>query len=42
LHQLITRDFFTHPSYSQLTLHNDLALVHLPEKVITSFLQKKF
>merc|ERR1712098_887036 len=26
-------DFFTHPRYSQITLHNDLALVHLPEKV---------
>ena len=31
--ELVTRDFFTHPRYSQITLHNDLALVHLPEKV---------
>jgi secreted trypsin-like serine protease len=31
--ELTTRDFFTHPSYSTLTLHNDLALVHLPNKV---------
>jgi len=31
--ELTTRDFFTHPSYSTITLHNDLALVHLPEKV---------
>jgi len=31
--ELITRDFFTHESYSQFNLHNDLALVHLPEPV---------
>jgi len=31
--ELITRDFFTHEKYSQITLHNDLALVHLPEPV---------
>ena len=31
--ELVTRDFFTHEKYSQITLHNDLALVHLPEKV---------
>jgi len=31
--ELVTRDFFTHPRYSQITLHNDLALVHLPQKV---------
>jgi len=30
---LVTRDFFTHPRYNQILLHNDLALVHLPEKV---------
>merc|ERR1711892_1415662 len=31
--ELVTRDFFTHEKYSQITLHNDLALVHLPEAV---------
>jgi len=31
--ELTTRDFFTHEKYSQITLHNDIALVHLPEKV---------
>merc|ERR1712121_599358 len=31
--ELTTRDFFTHPKWSQFTLHNDLALVHVPEKV---------
>merc|ERR1712240_874572 len=31
--ELVTRDFFTHPKYSSLTIHNDLALVHLPQKV---------
>ena len=31
--QLVTRDFFTHEKYNTLNLHNDLALVHLPEKV---------
>lgn len=29
----VTRDFFTHEKYSTITLHNDLALVHLPEPV---------
>jgi len=28
--EVTSTDFFTHPQYSQLTLHNDLALVHLP------------
>ena len=27
---MVTTDFFTHPDYNQLILHNDLALVHLP------------
>jgi secreted trypsin-like serine protease len=31
--ELVTRDFFTHEKYNTLNLHNDLALVHLPEKV---------
>jgi len=31
--ELTSTDFFTHPKYSALTVHNDLALVHLPEKV---------
>lgn len=31
--ELVTRDFFTHERYNQIVLHNDLALVHLPEKV---------
>ena len=31
--ELVTRDFFTHERYSQIKLHNDLAIVHLPEKV---------
>jgi len=31
--ELVTRDFFTHPKYSSFNIHNDLALVHLPEKV---------
>ena len=31
--ELTTTDFFTHPQYSTITLHNDLALVHLPTKV---------
>ena len=29
----MTTDFFTHPKYNQLVLHNDLALVHLPYAV---------
>merc|ERR1712083_848958 len=31
--ELVTRDFFTHEKYSQVTLHNDIALVHLPQSV---------
>jgi len=31
--ELTTTDFFTHPNYNTFTLHNDLALVHLPVKV---------
>jgi len=31
--ELVTTDFFTHERYSQFNLHNDLALVHLPERV---------
>jgi len=28
-----TTDFFHHPDYSQITLHNDLALIHLPQAI---------
>jgi len=28
--ELTTTDFFTHPNYNQIILHNDIALVHLP------------
>jgi len=31
--EVITRDFFTHENYNTINLHNDLALVHLPEPV---------
>jgi len=31
--ELTTTDFFTHPQWSQINLHNDLALVHLPQAV---------
>jgi len=31
--ELTTTDFFTHPGWSQISLHNDLALVHLPQPV---------
>ena len=29
--ELTTNDFFTHPSWNPLVIHNDLALVHLPQ-----------
>merc|ERR1719348_333261 len=31
--ELTTTDFFTHPEYNSYNIHNDLALVHLPQKV---------
>jgi hypothetical protein len=31
--ELTTTDFFTHPDYNTFNLHNDLALVHLPQPV---------
>merc|ERR1712088_54732 len=31
--EITTTDFFTHPGWSQISIHNDLALVHLPEPV---------
>jgi len=31
--ELRTTEFFTHPKWSTFNLHNDLALVHLPQKV---------
>jgi len=34
--EIVTRDFFTHPKWSSFNIHNDLALVHLPEKVTFS------
>merc|ERR1719431_1857896 len=31
--EIETRDFFTHENYSPTTIHNDIALVHLPYAV---------
>jgi len=31
--EITTTDFFTHPGWSQISIHNDLALIHLPEPV---------
>jgi len=31
--ELTTTDFFTHPDWSQMNIHNDLALIHLPQAI---------
>lgn len=31
--EVISTDFFTHPDYNQISIHNDLALIHLPSPV---------